>query len=77
MRPLHSAFSALGFMPKYLMRVAKIERLEAFASHLALTFMLPRIQELSPEKKEPWTIPESIPVQHSAASLKPLCGESR
>lgn len=74
----YSAFSALELYAQIFDEVAKIERLEAFASHFGADFYgLPRNTGTVTLKKEPWTVPESIPVQHSAAQLKPLCGESQ
>ena len=69
----YTALAALELYAEAFDAVDALDRLEAFASHHGPDFYgLPRNQERVTLRREPWTLPETVPF--GDAQLKPLRG---
>ncbi len=69
----YTALSALELYAQAFEAAGALDKLEAFASHHGADFYgLPRNAGRITLRREPWTLPESLPF--GAQQLKPLCG---
>ena len=69
----YTALSALELYAQAFEAAGALDRLEGFASHHGADFYgLPRNTGRVTLKREPWTLPETLPF--GATTLKPLCG---
>ena len=73
MRGCYTAPAALELYAEAFESVAALDKLEGFASHHGADFYgLPRNDGRVTLRREPWTLPESVPF--GDAQLKPLRG---
>jgi dihydroorotase len=69
----YTAPAALELYAEAFEAAGALDKLEGFASHHGPDFYsLPRNSGIVTLRREPWTLPESVPF--GAAQLKPLCG---